>query len=257
MQLNPSVPRIYPHRGGGAEVAENSYQALELTQALGLKQVEIDVRLTADKVPVLQHDAVLIRPWGKLVQVEEIPWAQYRQLRGKQGEHPVGLRQALMDFPQLNFNLEPKTDAATRQVMQLVEELGAWDRIVFASFSPRRLRYMRRFPQAKTALGPDEVIRLVLASWVAHFNHGKLPDKWAKLIPRNSKGRVALQTPIRYGPISLIKSTFIDLAHRQGFLVEPWTINSALEMIQLAEAGVDGIMTDRPTLALQVLKTRL
>ena len=47
----------------------------------------------------------------------------------------------------------------------------------------------------------------------------------------------------------LDKST-VDLAHKAGLKVIPWTINEPSEMDVLIEFGVDGLITDRPDLAI-------
>ena len=49
-------------------------------------------------------------------------------------------------------------------------------------------------------------------------------------------------------------SSFIRTAHERGLAVEPWTIDDPEEMRQYIEWGVDGIMTDRPDLMLEILK---
>ena len=46
---------------------------------------------------------------------------------------------------------------------------------------------------------------------------------------------------------------FILEAHAKNIKVEPWTVNDPTLMKQYIEWGVDGIITDRPDLLLQVL----
>lgn len=53
---------IAAHRGGGRNsdylnISENSLEMLKFSEALGANAVEIDVRLTSDKVPILFHDS--------------------------------------------------------------------------------------------------------------------------------------------------------------------------------------------------------
>jgi glycerophosphoryl diester phosphodiesterase len=45
----------------------------------------------------------------------------------------------------------------------------------------------------------------------------------------------------------------VEKAHEMGKLVFTWTVNEEAEMRRLAEIGVDGIMSDKPSLLLSVL----
>ena len=45
----------------------------------------------------------------------------------------------------------------------------------------------------------------------------------------------------------------IDAAHAKNIRVEPWTVNDPELMMQYIEWGVDGIITDRPDLMVEVL----
>ncbi len=56
-----SLPAIIGHRCARAEAPENTLAGLRRAAALGARWVEVDVRLTADGVPVLLHDDTLER----------------------------------------------------------------------------------------------------------------------------------------------------------------------------------------------------
>ena len=63
---------------------------------------------------------------------------------------------------------------------------------------------------------------------------------------------VALQIPAtRYG-VALVTPSMLKFAHRKGLEVHVWTINDPRQMRRLWEMGVDGIVTDRSDLAVQV-----
>ena len=52
---------IASHRGGGATAPENTLPAIEAALSGGFDYVEVDVALTADRQPVLMHDATVDR----------------------------------------------------------------------------------------------------------------------------------------------------------------------------------------------------
>lgn len=57
--------RIVAHRGNATEHRENSVAAIRSAVELGARFVEIDVQMSSDMVPVLMHDACLLRMYGK------------------------------------------------------------------------------------------------------------------------------------------------------------------------------------------------
>jgi glycerophosphoryl diester phosphodiesterase len=65
-------PLIIGHRGASRSAPENTLAALELAMEGGADGVEFDVRLAADGVPVVIHDADLVRTAGIRKKVSEL-----------------------------------------------------------------------------------------------------------------------------------------------------------------------------------------
>ena len=59
--LHPPIG--FAHRGARAQARENTLEAFELARKLGATGLESDVWLTADGVPVLDHDGLAGRRW--------------------------------------------------------------------------------------------------------------------------------------------------------------------------------------------------
>jgi glycerophosphoryl diester phosphodiesterase len=53
-----------------------------------------------------------------------------------------------------------------------------------------------------------------------------------------------------------VDKRFLDVCHKAGIAVHVWTIDEPDEMARLLDLGVDGIMTDRPSVLKQVLCER-
>ena len=71
-------PIAFAHRGARAHARENTLAAFQLALRLGATGLESDVWLTADGVPVLDHDGVVraglrTRPIGTLARAELPP----------------------------------------------------------------------------------------------------------------------------------------------------------------------------------------
>ncbi len=68
-------------------------------------------------------------------------------------------------------------------------------------------------------------------------------------------GRVpyrAFQVPERSGRLTVVSPRFIRLAHAAGLVVQVWTVNEEADMRRLLDWGVDGLITDRPDLAVRI-----
>jgi glycerophosphoryl diester phosphodiesterase len=62
--MAPIIPELIAHRGHRACYPENSLPGIRAAIAAGARYVEVDVQLSADRVPVLFHDADLKRVCG-------------------------------------------------------------------------------------------------------------------------------------------------------------------------------------------------
>ena len=82
-------PLVLAHRGGGGESVENSWAALEHMRANGLTVMETDVRVTADGVPVLHHDATLERMAGRGEAISALTGEQLAKIHDHSGNPPV------------------------------------------------------------------------------------------------------------------------------------------------------------------------
>jgi glycerophosphoryl diester phosphodiesterase len=65
-----------------------------------------------------------------------------------------------------------------------------------------------------------------------------------------------VQVPTHVGKRVIVDRRFVDTAHRRHLPVHVWTIDERAQMERLLDLGVDGIMTDRPTVLKEVLVGR-
>jgi glycerophosphoryl diester phosphodiesterase len=66
----------------------------------------------------------------------------------------------------------------------------------------------------------------------------------------------AAQVPRALGRLPIPTRRFVDRAHRAGILVHVWTVDDAGQIEALLDLGVDGIVTDRPTVLREILRSR-
>ena len=62
------------------------------------------------------------------------------------------------------------------------------------------------------------------------------------------------QVPIAFSGVTVVDADFVADAHANGMAVHVWTVDDEEEMRYLIVIGVDGIMTDRPSLLESVIQ---
>jgi len=231
----PPVFRAYAHRGGGREAAENSLAAFRHAQRLGYVYLETDVRPTRDGVAVVFHDATLDRTTDAGGRVRDLTWRDVGFVRLHDGSTPLRLEELLEEFPESHVTVDAKESGSVAAIADAVRRTGSRDRVCVTSFSARRLDQLRRLlPDVESGAHPREVLSLRV---------------FGRPLPRATR----VQVPTRAFGMVLTDASFLARAHRRGLAVDVWTIDDPDEMRRLLDLGVDGIMTDSPSLLLDVV----
>lgn len=253
--FDPSRPPIVlAHRAGGNEAPENSRAAFEKMADLGFTYIETDAHSTADGVVLLFHDPNLNRTTDASGKIGSMKWEEIQKIADLSGNPPVRLEEILDDFPQLVLNVDIKDWRVLDPIVRLVRRKECTDRLVLSSFSEKRLVLARaRIPGVSTSLGVAAVARLAAASTMSRYARAAM----LATVPGSKNGVQAAQVPEVYRGVRVITQNFIDTAHEHGLAVQVWTVNEATAMRRLLRMGVDGLITDQPSLARQVLSTEL
>lgn len=252
-------PLRIAHRGGAAVWPENTLVAFQGALDLGYRHIETDTHLTRDGHLVLFHDATLDRTTNGFGHVEDLSLAELKELdagyrftpdggltfpfRGKGVTVPT-VDEALALSSELKLNLELKQDVPdmTGPMWRFIEERGLHDRVLVASADDSVGRRFRKLARGRVVTSPG--VTGILAFWLA------VRSRTHKLLRFPFD---ALQVPPTQGPLTVVDEAFVAAAHHHGIEVHCWTINDAPEMRRLAALGVDGLMTDYPTLLLDTM----
>ena len=256
--LDHPGPIAFAHRGGSGEAPENTLLAFEIAMTLGYSYVETDTHITRDGVLVAFHDDRLDRVTDRTgaiaaLGIDEVEAADAGYtfspdgggtfpFRG-QGIRIPRLENLLARWPEARVNIDPKVDACVVPLAQLLDRLNAWDRVCIGSFSDRRLRWIRELGRGRacTSMGPRAVALCRAAATIG-------------LMPRLAAD--CLQVPTHRGPLPIVTERFVAAAHRAHLPVHVWTINDEPTIERLLDLGIDGIMSDRLRLLLNVLRRR-
>lgn len=244
--LGLTGPLAIAHRGGGEENLENSRSAFEHALGLGFPVIETDVHASSDGVLVVVHDPQLTRTTDFNYEVGSTEWSTLSKVRLRNGDPLMRLEEFLeLVGDSVRINLDPKADASVGPLIDILKaNRDLQERVCLGSFETGRLRRLRtELPGVATSLGGTEIRSLVLAS------RSRLK------LPRRSVA-IAAQVPERASRVRIVNQQFVDYVHDIGMDVHVWTVNEREDMHRLLDMGVDGLMTDRPTMLREVLEAR-
>ena len=256
--LDVPTPFGIAHRGGAEELPENTIPAFEAAVKLGYRHLETDAHVSRDGVVYAFHDTVLERVTDGQGALEELDSsviaradAAYSFAPRGDGDAPLRgsgigiptMEEVLTTWPGVFVNIDCKSDAVVEPLVTLLRRLNAFDRTCIGSFADGRITRVRTLTRGEvcTSAGP----RAITAAWFASRS-GRMPRF----------GADCLQVPTHSGRVRIVDRRFVDAAHRAGLQVHIWTIDDEAEMRSLLDLGVDAIMTDRPTLLREVLRSR-
>ena len=207
--------------------AQNSIAALVKASEAGVYGSEFDVSVTADGIPVVNHDDDI---QGYLI--ETTPYATIKALKLPNGETLPTLEAYLQKgktLPDVQLILEIKPhrkeaneDRAVKAIVALVEKYGLEKRVDYISFSMNICKeLMEAAPGAPVYylngdVAPAELKRLGLTGMDYDYEVLRKHPQWIKE------------------------------AHTLGLKTNSWTVNDKQTMQWLIEQGEDFITTDKP-----------
>lgn len=243
------------HRGGSGLLPENTMIAF--ADAVGRWRtdvLELDVRPSADGAVMVFHDETLERTTdgdGPLsgrtrAQLEALDAGHHHPgFRGRGAKIPT-FEEVLAAFPEQHLNVELKEgdDAFLDAFVALVRRFGAEHRVCVGHVDDARsLALMARLPEAAAWYPQGAATRFVMAVRSAEE-------------PSDDEPWDVLALPHRLGDAWVVDAALVAAAHAHGRYVHTWTVDDPDEMNVLFDAGVDGIMTDRPDVLRAVMRAR-
>ena len=226
----PARPVIIAHRTSPLDAPENSLAGITRSGELGADYVEVDVRLTRDGVPVMLHDALLLRttwrPWP-------VSWATAKGLRRarlrESGERVPTFAEAVAALPDhLGFAIDTKAPDAAEAVVRELRDQGRLDRALLWAQSEQAVRWYAEH-------AADE------AAEVALLRDALTPDE----IDRFLSDAVAFGAGAISAHQSTVDEAFIERAHGMGLKVHCWFQDMETQVAK-ATLPLDGIVTDWP-----------
>ena len=247
--VEPELPviRYVAHRGYHVQAPENTMPAFAAAEEAGYQFMESDVHFTKDGVAVLCHDSTINATarnadGSKIVGVKSIQFMTYEELlqydfgiaagEAYRGTRIPTFREWIAFCREADVTpyIELKSRMTTEQVqtlMQLVEEAGMTDRVVWISFT-----WNLRMLQDAVAANPEAEVGL-LSNGLANTTVAM-----AKTL-QTGQNRVFLD--VLHTAVNRLS---MQLAAQAGLEVEAYTVNDAELADALTSLGVVGITTN-------------
>ena len=224
------------HRGASAYAQENSVEALRVAADLGADMVEIDIRVTADDVPVVTHDSSLKRLYGVGGNVSDFRWDELGRLSAGQ-QNIIGFEDAVDLCRELGMGLYLDIKALTFQaiaaIFKTLDEARYIRNTIFGSFRADYLADIKAArPDAQTSIlfGAVNIDPVKLAQSIgADYVH----PCWEKRARQ---------------PHRLLKPEWIEAVRGAELGIVCWHEERPAEIAALKALGVDAICSDKPEL---------
>jgi len=236
------------HRGASSIAPQNTLAAFEKALEIGADGIELDVRLCADGVPVVIHDATVDGTTDGSGRVDTLKLAQLKELDAGSsfdpafaGERVPTLAQVLETVGRkalLNIELKglsPFDRGLEHTVLDLIERHGLAENVLLSSFNPLALRRVQQLaPRIPTGL------LYAMPAWPALWLAGLvMPRANAALHPH----------------YALVDEEHLQRARARNARVYVWTVDDPAVMRRLITWRVDGIITNTPRVLRELLES--
>ena len=233
----------------GGPGPENTFAAVRESLRLDVPILELDVRLTKDRVVVLMHDVDVSRTTNGKGNIADLMFAEARRLDA--GSHYVDSKTGARPFqgeriPTLagvlkavdnsrTLLLDVKVPEAARPVVEIIRQAEALDRVVFRVPNDAEVQRLRQI---------EPRIQCML--------YGPLPEQNpAQLFDHLKQLRVVAYSPELWQELT---PTFVSRFHHAGIAVWVAGADRHNEVQQMIETGVDGLLTESAAEVRQVIR---
>lgn len=239
-------PLVCAHRGRSGVFPENTMVAYEAGIEVGADFMELDVRRTADGEIVCIHDATVDRTTDGEGEVAEMTLDELRALDAGSwlddefaGERIPLLRDVLERIaPRLVVDIEIKQREIAGQVVEIIQQTDAVRRVTIVSFD---LDDLRTAKAAEPALGcglitsgPDED-----AGQTEHDLIASALECGANFLSCSHRS---------------MTETLVRGCHLMGLALMAWTMDEPEDLRRMIEMKVDGLVSNYPERALEMLE---
>jgi glycerophosphoryl diester phosphodiesterase len=225
--------KIIAHRACPLHAPENSLAGVRMARSLGADAVEIDIRLTSDGLPVLNHDRTFWRMARSPLPVDRTSSDHFSKLRERKRGAPMpSLAEVLDVLPDgLDLALDLKAPDALGPTVDILEQRGMLER---ASLWVRDAAHVRR----AATLAPGVERALLRNTYTAAKTSRYLQDAvecGATAVSIHQRG---------------LTYEAVNESLNKGLATYCWVVEFG-DLPRVLDTGVDGVVVESPDLARQ------
>jgi glycerophosphoryl diester phosphodiesterase len=254
---HPFLERLKPvlniaHRGGALLSPENTRFAFQRAlREFGCDMLELDVRSSLDDEVVVIHDASVDRTTNGSGEVSGHRWSELANLdagfhfpgqrfRG-QGHRMMHFGELLDDFPDVLMNVEIKDLRTVDPFLSMVKSNPqCLDRLCLGSQLDEVAHRLRDALPGACMFYPENALFEFV---VAAKTHAHIPPAPFQV----------LDMPMFWEGETIVDAAFVSFAKAHHKWINVWTLDDETQIRQAIDAGVGGIMSDRPDVLQRVL----
>lgn len=243
-------PALFAHRGASHYSPENTLASFEIAIKQQADAIELDVKLTADGHVVVIHDQTVDRTTDgsgnvadmRLAEIKELDAGIHYDVQFMSEKVPTLEEVLLHNAKRILINIELTNyssifDNLPEIVGEIVHHYDYEDLILFSSFNPiALLRIKKVLPEVPIGLLclPGKYGAIPRSHWLNRLSHEAIHPEYEDTT-----------------------RDLIRAAHKHNKRVHAYTVNHVEEMQNMFDIEVDGIFTDNPLLARQILNQQL
>ena len=237
--------QITAHRGASKEAPENTLAAFRQAIDDMADYIELDVQMTSDGYIVVMHDTSAYRTTGVAKNITDMTYEEVKQLDAGywfsdkyRGEKVPSFEEVLKlvkgSTRSIKLNVEikssPESDIVAKKVVELIKKYSMEDDCVITSFDYDAL------------LAVKNLDKDIQTGYILSVAYGKFyEDTRVDFFSVNA---------------SFLTKRVVDAIHNTGKQVYAWTVNNDTSIKNLANKGIDNIITDVPVTAREVVYSR-
>lgn len=237
---------IFGHRGASGYAPENTLEAFDMAARMGAHGVELDVHICRSGELVVIHDETIERVsdgegWVKDMTLTELKKLHFNRTRPEYPEARIPtLREVfqLLKPTGLQINAELKNTIVDypdleRRVIELADQEGMLDRIIFSSFNHYSMLRVKAIDKSL---------------YCGLLYEATMITPWAYAV---ALGMDAIHPSL--GEV-ILPGGECAAAHKAGIQVNPYTVNSEEEIKGCLREGADILIGNYPDRGLKLLR---
>lgn len=237
---NSKAPLVIGHRGASAYAPENTMASFIKAYELGADMIELDIHASMDGEIFVIHDADTNRTTGtpgliSFMKASDIKKLDAGSWMGEEfKDEKIPLLKDVLEWAKgkIKINIEVKSARCEEKTVEMLHEYEMIENVIVSSF---HLEYLKKFKELDTSITTAALVKDISGKKdITQAIEACHPDA---INPR----------------FLLLNKKTVDMAHKAGLKVYPYTVNDPVSMKRMISAEVDGIITNYPDLVKDLL----